>query len=1093
MNRGYSYPVLTRSLSSRRLVAALLLAGCVGAQSAAACGTGSATITNLPTADGTVFQVNGLGAAGQLTGYFMSPGANPEAFLFGANGLVDIGNLGGPASEGIAVNSFGVVAGDSYLADFEFHAFLSGSNGLVDLGTLGGTFSTPLALNDSNQVVGASYLAGDSSIRGFFYDNGTMNNVGSLGGDYSFAFSLNNSGAVAGESRLANGDTHGFLFVSNSIIDLGTLGGTYSSASAINDAGVVVGLAQLATGDTNAFMYVSNVMTSLGTLGGSFSSAVAVNQKGQIIGGSTIPGDTNIHAFFYSGGVMTDLGTLGGTNISVSGLNNSGHVVGYSTLADGTQHAFIWAHGTMFDLNAFLPTNSNWVLSSADRINDADRVVGTGSYNGVTQPYIMDVVLPNSAPVAVAGPDQTVECPLQVTLDGSGSSDPDGDSLTFAWTLSGAVLGTNVTLVTSLPLGTNVVTLTVTDPCGAVSQANVVVRVVDTTPPTGYCPGPVSASSGADCQAPLPNLVPLVVASDTCTPTNALVITQNPAPGTLLGLGSHTVMLTVTDGSGNQAACGVQFTVNDTTPPNITSYPGPVTVSAGANCEAVVPNVLAGVLANDNCTPPAQLLLSQNPSAGTPIGLGSSTIVVSVSDASGNTSTANVSLTVADTTPPSILGTPGSVTVSVGDNCQAVVPNVVTNVLATDNCTPVAQLTLTQTPAAGTPIGLGNSTIVVTVSDASGNTSTTNVSLTVVDTTPPSILGTPGSVTVSVGDNCQAVVPNVLANVLATDNCTPAGQLTLSQTPAAGTLVGPGHSTIVVKVSDASGNISTANVVLNAVDVTPPSILGTPGALTVSADANCQAAVPNVLPNVLATDNCTPANQLVLTQNPAAGTVVGTGNYTILVSVADASGNTSTATVPLSVVDGTAPTILSVPGPITLTVNSNCQAVVPNVLTNVLATDNCTPANQLVMSQTPAAGTVVDRGSFVITVTVSDAVGNTSSAGIPLTVTNMMAPTGYCLTASPNVLSPPNHRLVPITVIVTPMNSCDAPPTSQITSVTCNESASPNDIQITGNLTLNLAATRAGNGNGRVYTITVLSTDAFGNSSSGTVTVTVPH
>jgi probable HAF family extracellular repeat protein len=909
---------------AQRLIPLILLAACATTQSLVARPNGSVTITNLPTADGTVFQVNDLNAAGQITGYFTPPGANPHAFLYDANGLVDLGTLGGPLSEGIFVNASGVVAGDSYLSDFEFHAFLSGSNGLIDLGTLdGGTFSTPQALNDSNQVAGVSFLA-DGSLRGFLYTDGAMLSVGTLGGGYSYAFGLNRSGSVVGESALTNGDIHAFLFVSNSIFDLGTLpGGNYSSAAYVNDAGVVVGQATLASGEAHAFLYSGNVMADLGTLGGTSSSAFFVNQRGQIIGGSTTAGEAQTHGFFYSNGTMADLETLGGTSSGVSDLNNLGIVVGNSTLADGTQHAFLWQNGQMVDLNTLLPAGSRWVLSTADHINDAGRIVGTGTYAGVSQPYILDLVLANNPPIAVAGPDQTVECPGQVTLDGSHSSDPDGDPLSFEWSLLGNVLGTDATLVVSLPLGTNVVTLKVTDPGGAVGQTNVVVRVVDTTPPTGTCPGPVSASSGTDCQAPAPNLVPLVVASDTCTPTNALIITQDPAPGTPLGLGSHTIMLTVTDGSSNQAACGVQFTVNDTTPPNIISSPGPVTVSVDTNCQAVVPNVVSGVVASDNCTPANQLVVTQN-------------------------------------------------------------------------------------PAAGTPIGLGHSTIVLSVSDLSHNTSTTNVDLNVVDRTPPNILGTPGPLTVSVGDNCQAAVPNVLANVLVTDNCTP-------------------------------------------------------------------------------------AEQLVLTQNPAPGTLVGTGSYTIVVTVADASGNNSTASVALSVVDMTPPTILGVPGPLTVCARTNCQGTVPNLLTNVLATDNCTPMEQLLVSQDPAAGTLLPIGSYVITVTVTDAAGNSSSAAVPLTIADMTPPVICSLTASPNVIWSPNHRLVPISVTANVVDNCDAAPTSQIVSVTCNETTYPGEIQITGNMAVNLAATRNGYGNGRVYTITVQSTDASGNQSTRTVTVSVPH
>jgi PKD repeat protein len=95
-------------------------------------------------------------------------------------------------------------------------------------------------------------------------------------------------------------------------------------------------------------------------------------------------------------------------------------------------------------------------------------------------------VLPvNRPPVAMAGRDQSLECTgngcASVTLDGSLSFDPDGDSMNYTWTGPFGT-ATGMKPVVSIPVGTHTVTLTVSD--GRLSANDtVMVNVRDTAPP----------------------------------------------------------------------------------------------------------------------------------------------------------------------------------------------------------------------------------------------------------------------------------------------------------------------------------------------------------------------------------------------------------------------------------------------------------------------------------------------------------------------------------------------------------------------------------------------------------------------------------
>jgi hypothetical protein len=111
---------------------------------------------------------------------------------------------------------------------------------------------------------------------------------------------------------------------------------------------------------------------------------------------------------------------------------------------------------------------------------------------GRTAPYRFtqfEGAVTNRAPIADAGPDQIVECTgdlgTSVTLNASNSSDPDGDTLTFAWRNSAnQLVATTAAATLSLPLGVHTFTVTVNDGKGGTASDSVVINVRDTTPPT---------------------------------------------------------------------------------------------------------------------------------------------------------------------------------------------------------------------------------------------------------------------------------------------------------------------------------------------------------------------------------------------------------------------------------------------------------------------------------------------------------------------------------------------------------------------------------------------------------------------------------
>jgi hypothetical protein len=159
------------------------------------------------------------------------------------------------------------------------------------------------------------------------------------------------------------------------------------------------------------------------------------------------------------------------------------------------------------------------------------------------------------------------------------------------------------------------------------------------------------------------------------------------------------------------------------------------------------------------------------------------------------------------------------------------------------------------------------------------------------------------------------------------------------------------------------------------------------------------------------------------------------------------------------------------------------------------ATDNCGSPTVTVQ---PASGTFFQVGTTTVTATATDANGNTATCSFTVTVNDVESPVINSLLVRPPVLWPPNHKMKNVDVDYTSTDNCPGPITCSIT-VTSDEPENGTgdgdlapDWDILNDHHIKLRAERAGNGDGRIYSVKVTCTDAHGNTASGTRIVLVP-
>jgi len=253
---------------------------------------------------------------------------------------------------------------------------------------------------------------------------------------------------------------------------------------------------------------------------------------------------------------------------------------------------------------------------------------------------------------------------------------------------------------------------------------------------------------------------------------------------------------------------------------------------------------------------------------------------------------------------------------------------------------------------------------------------------------------------------------------------------------------------------------------------------------TIVVPGNIVTLNPVVTWTASATDNID--GPLTVTCDPPSGSTFPEGKTIVQCFAGDAHANVAVGEFEVKVI---VTPILHLPDNIVAEATSAAGAVVTFTATAEGADGPVTC--------TPPSGSTFALGTTTVNCSATNAAG-TSTGSFTVTVRDTTAPTIVNIDGTPReVLWPNNHKMSDITVLVQATDAVDAHPTAKVISITSDQpvndggdgDTSP-DWAITGDLTIQLRSERT-SGIDRHYTITVEVKDASGNTSTGTLIISV--
>ncbi len=601
-----------------------------------------------------------------------------------------------------------------------------------------------------------------------FYNQGTVTQTGANGIELGQANIVNEPGAL-------------YDLESDGTVTVTAAG---SDASLVN-MGTLLKSAGAGTATIQVLGNQGTVEVQSGTLG---ITTDPTNIAGNTLDGGTWDVSAGAALIFSSGvDLSTNDGniTLNGAGATFANVNNLATNDGSFTITSGSNFA----------------TSGALVNNGTVTVGPSSTLTVNGNYTQAA-PATLDLQLGGAPATNLFGQlDVQGSASLNGTLE-AGLTDGYTPSLTDDFTVASYAAHTGSFASLQLPLTSAVGFVAAVGGTGVMLDASALI-VLSNVP--GNITVEATGPAGAVVDYPTPTLTDLVDPAPTLTAT--------PASGSTFLLGRTTVTVTATDHSGNSTSAHFIITVQDTTPPVISNVPPNQTVEATGPAGAVVS--YASPTATDLVDP--NPTITATPPSGSTFPLGTTTVIVTATDHSGNSTTAHFTIDVQDTTPPVLANVPANQTVEAIGPAGALVTYA--SPTATDLVDP--NPTITATPPSGSTFPLGTTTVTVTATDHSGNSTTAHFTIDVQDTTPPVLANVPANLTVTGAGPSGAVV--TYANATATDLVDPNPVVTA--TPPSGSTFPLGTTTVTVTATDQAGNATSATFTVTVL-APPPQVTG---------------------------------------------------------------------------------------------------------------------------------------------------------------------------------------------------------------------------------------------------------------------------